>query len=150
MIDQIGARGLLNLQRPRQGNVAVEMALVEFVEDQRIDAFQLGVGQHLAQENPLGNVADPRGRRSDIVQAHPITHFTAELDAARLRHPGGQQAGRQAARLQHRHLAGAEQTAVEEHLRHLRRLARAGGRGQHQPFVRRQSLAQPLFDLEDR
>ena len=37
----------------------------------------------------------------------------------------------------------AQQTAVEQHLRHLRRLPRTGRRGEHQPFLCRQSIAQP-------
>ena len=39
---QVGPFGLLQVQRPGQGDVAVEMALVELVEDQRRDAAQLG------------------------------------------------------------------------------------------------------------
>ena len=35
---QIGPRGFLEIERPRERDVAVEMALVEFVEDDRAHA----------------------------------------------------------------------------------------------------------------
>ena len=38
---KIGPRRLLDLQRARQRDVAVEMALVKFVEDQRADAVSI-------------------------------------------------------------------------------------------------------------
>ena len=37
--DQIGTRTLLNLQRARQRDVAVKMALVKFVEDEGVDTL---------------------------------------------------------------------------------------------------------------
>ncbi len=48
---QIGPALLLQIERAGERDVAVEMPLVEFVEDDRADPAQLRVGEHLAQQH---------------------------------------------------------------------------------------------------
>src|SRR5262249_50646211 len=52
---QIRAFLFLHLKGPREGNVAVEMALVEFVKEQGGDARQLRIIDHLPQQNAFGD-----------------------------------------------------------------------------------------------
>ena len=117
--DEIGPRRLLDLQSAGQGDVAVEMPFVKFVEDDRADTLQVVISQHLAQQHAFGHVTDPRGGRGDVVQPHLIAHLAAESHVSRLRDPRREHSRWQPARLQDRHLAIAQQTAVEQHLRHL-------------------------------
>jgi hypothetical protein len=97
--DEIGTRGLLDLQRARQSDVAVKMALVKLIEEERADALQSRVGQHLAQEHAFGHVTDPRSGRSNVVEPHLVPDLAAEFYSARLRNPRRKHARRQPARL---------------------------------------------------
>ena len=123
-------------------DVAVEMPFVKFVEDDGADTLQVGISQHPAQQHAFGHVTDARGGRGDVVEPHLIADLAAKLNVASLRDPRREHARGQPARLQDRHLAVAQQTAVKQHLRHLGRFARAGGRGENQPLLRGQSFEQ--------
>ncbi|HEV8723526.1 MAG TPA: hypothetical protein VGW77_23145 [Candidatus Binatia bacterium] len=122
--DEIGPRRFLDLQSTRQRDVPVEMPFVKFVEYDRVDTFQVGISQHLAQQHAFGHVTNTRGRRGDIVQPHLIAHLATKFYLSSLRDPRREHSRRQAARLQDRHLAVAQQSAVEQHLWHLGRMAR--------------------------
>ena len=130
---KVGPRGFLDLQGAGEGDVAVEMAFVELVEEDRRDAGQHGVGEHLAQEDALGDVFDARAGAGNVVEADAVADLRAERRVAFARHAGGEHAGRQAAGLEGDNLPIAEQPGIQEHLRHLRRFARAGGRLQDEP-----------------
>jgi hypothetical protein len=93
----------LDLQRAGQRDVAVEMTLVEFVEQNAGHAGQRGVGQHLAQQDALGHIADAGAGPGHIFEADLVADVVAEGDTAFLGHPGGQQAGGDAAGLQDNH-----------------------------------------------
>ncbi len=124
---QVGPGGFLDLQGAGEGDVAVEMAFVELVEENRRDARQCGVGEHLAQEDAFGDVFDARAGAGNVVEADAVADLRAERAVAFARHAGGEHAGGQAAGLEDDDFPVAEQPGVEEHLRHLRRFARAGG-----------------------
>ena len=66
------------------------------------------------------------------VEADLVADFLPELRPALLRHARRQHARGQPAGLQHDHLALAQQPVIQQHLRHLRRFAGAGGRLQDQ------------------
>ena len=55
---EIWAEGFLEGDGASEGDIAVEMAFVELVEDDDIDAPELGIGEHLAEENAFGDEAD--------------------------------------------------------------------------------------------
>ena len=67
---EVGPQRPLDLDRLRQRDVPVEVALVELVEDDGADAAQQRVEGHLPQEDPLGDEADPR----------PLAHARLEAD----------------------------------------------------------------------
>ena len=50
--EQIGAR-LLQAFEQGQRKIALEVALVEFIEDDRVDAFQVGIRKQPAREHAL-------------------------------------------------------------------------------------------------
>ena len=64
-----------------QGEVALEMALVKFVEDEGADAGQRGVFLHLAQQDALGDVEDAGVARGDIFEPVLETDFAAQFYA---------------------------------------------------------------------
>ena len=127
--DEIGPRRFLDLQSARQRDVPVEVPFVKLVEHDRVDTFQVGISQHLAQQHSFGHVTNTRFRRRDVVQPHLIAHLAAEFCVSSLRDPRREHSRRQAARLQDRHLAIAQQSTVEQHLWHSGRFAGAGWRG---------------------
>ena len=55
---QIGARRRLELEGAGQGDVAIEMALVEFIEKNRGNAAQLRILNELTQKNSLRDETD--------------------------------------------------------------------------------------------
>ena len=58
---EIGPGGLLDLEGAGQRDVAVEMALVEFVEHDRADAAQREIERHLPEQDALGHETNTRG-----------------------------------------------------------------------------------------
>jgi len=140
---------LLQIQRPGQRDVAVEMALVEFVEDDDADAAQLGIGEHLPQQNSLGDEANARPRGGDFIEADLVTHFVAEPAVALLGHARGEHARGEPARLQHHDLAIARESVIEHDLRDLRGLARAGWRLEDEPRMLAQGGDQAGLQFED-
>ena len=131
---EIRAQRALDLERARERNVAVEMPLVKLVEDQRGDAGKRRLKGHLPQEDALGHVTDPRFGADTRVEPDLVADDSAQGRVHLLRHPLGEEPRRQAPRLEHDHLAApAEQAVPPEHLRQLRRFARAGRRLHDQP-----------------
>ena len=107
----------------REGQVGVEVALVDLVEDHRADAAELGVGDQPADEDALGDEDQP-GLRGDLgVEADSVADLVADRAAALAGDAAGGQASGHAPRLEHQDLAGDH---VEEQRRHPRRLAGAG------------------------
>ena len=143
---EIRSRRFLDLQRPRQRDVAVQMPLVKLVKYDRADTAQFLVGEHLPQQHAFGDVADACRARGDIVEANLIADLLAKLHAAIFRHPRRQHSGRQSPRLQNDDLlaigAAPAEPAIEQHLRHLRGFARTRRRGQDQPPLLRQRRQQ--------
>ena len=70
---------LLQIQRAGQRDVAVKMPFVKFVENQRRNAAQFRVVNHLPQQNAFGHKPDFRPRRRDIFEADLITDLAPSL-----------------------------------------------------------------------
>jgi len=107
--------------------------LVEFVHDQRRDARELRILEHLSQENSFGHVPDPGRRARQVFEPDLVAHFAAERHAqlgrrAHRQEPGGDPPG-----LQDRHLPPLQESVPEEHLRDLGRFAGSRGGGQNEP-----------------
>ena len=124
---QVGPAGALQAAQQRQGQVAVQVALVELVEQDGADAGEGGLGEEAAQQQPLGDEADAGARRGDVLEADLVADRLAGPLAQLLGHPPGRQPGRQAPRLQHHHLALHQPGGVDRG-RDARGLAGAGGR----------------------
>ena len=135
---QIGPRSRLDLQGPREGDVTVEVALVKLVKDQRRHAAQRSVERHLTEQNTLGHEAHPRLGRHARFEADLVAHFVAQHAADLLRHPSGQHARGESARLEHHDLAFFQEAVRPQHLGNLGGLARTGWRLHHDPSVRAQ------------
>ncbi len=129
---EIGSLCFLQLQRAREGDVAVEMAFVEFVEENRRDAAQLRILQQLAEENSLSHETDARLFGGDFFETDLVTDLVAEPSATFESDALGEQPRGEAARLQDDDFALAEQSAIEQDLRNLRRFAGTSRRLQDQ------------------
>ncbi|OQC55381.1 MAG: hypothetical protein BWX54_01980 [Verrucomicrobia bacterium ADurb.Bin018] len=130
---QIRAGGLLQTQRLRQGDIAIDVALVEFVEQDGGHPRQSRLGEHLAQQNAFGFKMNACFWSAHRFQPHLIAHFIAQRHAAFFGHAFGQQACRQTARLEHHDLAGAQRPRIQQHLRHLGGFSGACGGRQDDP-----------------
>ena len=146
---QIRPRRFLELEGLGEGDVAVDVALVEFVEQDRGNAGQTGLREHLAQEDAFGLELDAGGGAADGLEADLVADFAAEGDAAFLGDALGQQARGEAAGLEHDGLARAQRAQIQQHLRHLRGFARAGRRGQDDPARALQRGGQIVADGVD-
>ena len=104
-----GRIGPLELQRPRQADVAVQVPLVKLVEDDRAHPAQPGVERHLPQQNALGDEADARRRRHARFEPDLVADRLPQRRADLLGHALRQQAGREPPRLQDDHLPFAQQ-----------------------------------------
>ena len=135
---QVGPRRLLDAESAGERDGAVQVALVEFVEEDRVDAAQRRVGQHLAQQDAFRDVLDAGARARDVVQPDAVADFLTQRGVTLPGDAGGEHPGRQATWLEHDDApAFAEQAGVEEHLRNLRGFARAGGGLEDQPATAR-------------
>ena len=125
--EQVWPLLFLDVERASQRDVAVEMALVEFVEQDGLNAAQGRILDQLSKQDPFGFKLDARGVARVVLEAHLVTHFLAHLDAEFACDPMREKPRRKPPRLEDDHLAAAQQSGLEQHLRHLRGLAGAGG-----------------------
>ena len=111
-------------------------ALVKLIEDDAPDPGKLWIGDQLPQQNALGFKLDARRVTHAVLEPDLIADFPPQLHLQLLRHAGSQHAGSETTRLQHHALPIAKQSVLQQNLRHLGGLARAGGRLKHQPTHR--------------
>ncbi len=122
-------RTLRFLERERSGqrDVAVEVAFVEFVEDDGGDSFEGGVVDHAAEQDAFGDEADARLAAADIFEADLIADLFAEADIHFFGDPAGEHAGGDSAGLEDDDFAGLGEIVAVEDLGELGGFARAGG-----------------------
>ncbi|MGY4264969.1 hypothetical protein ACVJF2_003539 [Bradyrhizobium sp. USDA 4519] len=132
---QVLAQAGLRVARQRQPEIGIERALVEFVEQHRGDAVELGIVEDLAREDAFGDDLDPRRARHLRAEAHAIADGLAGTLAERLRHPLRAGARGDAARLQHDDLLAPRPGCIEQRQRHARGLAGTRRRHQHRGVV---------------
>ena len=125
---EVGPRGALQRAQERESDVALEVALVELVEQDGADAGEAAIAEEPACEHALGHEGDPRARSGPVLEPHPVSHGAADLLAELLGHAPGRQPRGEPAGLEHHDLAALGRAVVEQGPRHPRRLARARGR----------------------
>ena len=97
-----------------QGDVAVDVAFMEFVEDDGCDAVEARVVHHAAQEDAFRFVEDAGVAAGAGLHAYAVAHLGAERDAALGRHPSRQHPRRDPAGLEDDDLAAvAGQSRVQ-------------------------------------
>ena len=139
----------MELKRPGEGDVAVKVPLVKFIEENRGDGTQLWILNELAQQNSFGDEADPGAVGSDVFEANLVADFVTEPAVALGRDTGGEQAGREPARLEDHDLTVAKQSMIEEDLRDLGRFSRAGRRLDDETGLFFKLCDNPMFKLKN-
>ena len=114
----------------REGEIAVEVALVELVDHHTADAAQLGIAEQPTGQHAFGDQLDPRARTDPSIEADLIADLVAQRTATLARDPHRRESRREPARLEHDDAAG-DRAGIEECARHARGLAGAGWRDQH-------------------
>ena len=112
---------------------------MEFVEDDRRDAPESRIKGHLPKEDPLRDKAQPRRLAHPGLEPDLVANHLPQRGSNLLGHPLGEEARRQPAGLEHHRLTTVTQEPMpEQHLRDLRRLARACRGLDDQPPLRPQ------------
>ena len=104
----------------------MQVTLVKFIENNRRYTAQLRIGEHLAEQNPLGDKQEPRVAGRNIIESDLVANLATEFHSplacdARRQHPRSQ-----AAWLQNDATTVGQNAPVEEDLGNLRGFARAG------------------------
>ena len=146
---QVGPELLLEFERLGEGDVAVQMPLMELVKHQGLDSIQGGVGEHFPQKDALGHKPDPGFGRGDLVEPDLVTDLAAEPAGTFLGNAAGQHPGGQTARLEHDAFAGSKQSVVEQDLGDLGGFARTGGRLQDEAGIGLQRGNHPVFEFKN-
>ncbi|MNM67038.1 hypothetical protein D3C81_785550 [compost metagenome] len=133
---------LATIEAQGQGQVGIEAALVELVEDQQAHTVQGRVGLQTTGENPFGNHLDPRVRADLAVQPNAITDRLPDLLAQLAGQPLGCRPCRQAPRFEHEDALPGQPRLIKQRQRHTGGLAGAGGRFEHRFVAQAQGCAQ--------
>ena len=128
---KVGPRRLLHAPEERERDVALEVTLVELVEEHGRHAAKERVGEQPSREDALGHEAHARSRARRVLEANRVADGLADALAelvgdAPCREPRGE-----ASWLEHDDLAG-ERPGVEHRARDAGRLAGAGRRLEHE------------------
>src|SRR5262249_31383070 len=97
---EVGADGLLHQPDHAEGEVVVEAALVELVEEDGAGGLEEGVVVQQAEEDAGGDGEDAGVRPGLAVEADVVADLLPDGAAALLGHAAGGSAGSEAARLQ--------------------------------------------------
>ena len=123
----------MQIERASEGDVAIEMALMKFVEHDRRDVAQLRIVDQLSQQNSLGNETNARLRGRHFLEPNLIAGFVTKPAISFSSNAGREHARGKSARLKDHDFTGAEQIMIEQHLRDLRRFPGTGRRVHDQP-----------------
>ncbi len=86
---KIGSRDLLKSFGKREGNIALQVALVKLVEENCANAVQYGIVLQPAQENAFGHKCDASLFVDVIFEPDLITNFATQFRSAFTRNSGG-------------------------------------------------------------
>jgi len=149
-LERLLAQQYAGVERQRQGQVGIEAALVEFIEDHQTHAFERRVVLQAAREDALGDNLDAGVRPDLAVQPDAIANGLANLFAQLAGQPFGRRSGSETPRLEHQHLLSGEPWLMQQRQRHSGGLAGAGRRFEHGFVTHQQGLAQRRQDFIDR
>lgn len=113
------------IESQRQGQVGIQAALVEFVEDHQADTVQRRVVLQATGKDTLGDHFDAGLRADPALQADPVADGLADLFAQLGGQPLGRGPRRQAPRFEHEDALAGEPGLVEQGQRHAGGLAGA-------------------------
>ncbi len=136
------AQQLAPAQGQRQGQIGVQTAFMEFVEDHQADAVQRRIVLQPAGEDALGDHLDTGARPYPAFQADAIAHRLADAFAQFRGQALGGSASRQPARLQQQDALTGQPGFVQQRQGHPGGLAGAGRRFQHAVITEGEGLAQ--------
>ncbi len=105
---------LLEVFEEGDGEVCVEAAFVEFVEDDDGDAFEKWVALEASGEDSFGDDGEARVFGGAVVEADLVADFLAKRSVSFAGDAFGGGAGGDAARFEHEDLAVASESGVEE------------------------------------
>src|SRR3954468_3860453 len=114
-----------SLQVPQQ-EIDVEAALMRLVQDDRVVLLQARVGLRLGEQDAVGHQLDGRAFPQRFMEAHLVTYDGAEFAAEFLGDARGGSAGSDAPWLRVADTPLASAPHLEQDLRELRGLSRAG------------------------
>jgi hypothetical protein len=147
---QIGPEIRLHVERERGAEIAVEMPLVELVEQDRADVAERGVVLDHPRQDAFGDDLDACRRRDATLEADAIADRRSDRFAALRGHEFGGSTRGDASWFEHQDLAAAEPRGIEQRRRHLRRLAGAGRRFEHEPRMHFERALQRIEQRSDR
>ena len=107
---EVGPQGTLHVERQRQPEIAVEGALMEFVEENGGNPGEFGIVEDHARQNALGDDEDAGSRRCLALHAHGKADGFAGLLAEDFSHAAGGGAGGKPARFEQQNRAVAAPT----------------------------------------
>jgi hypothetical protein len=146
---QVGTQVRLHVERERGAEVAVQVAFVEFIEEDRGDAGQFRVVLDHAREDAFGDDFDARRLRDLRFEADAVADRFADTLAALRGHEFCRRARGDATRFEQQDAAVAAPRRIEQRERHARGFACARRRLQHEPRdvrERREDLRQQRVD----
>jgi hypothetical protein len=135
---EVRTHRVLEVAHGGERDVALEVALVELVEDDDPHVLEERVDDQLAAENALGHEPEPRRRPAALLETHAVADLAANRAAALARHPLGRGACRDPPRLEDDDVTLACEAGVQDGGRHARRLAGTGRGAQHEARARAQ------------
>ncbi len=114
--NEVGADGLLDFAEEGDGQIGVEAALVEFVEDDCADAFEEWIIDELAGEDAFGHDAQAGIGGHAALEANLVADLLAERPAVFVGDALGGGAGGDAAGLEHDEIGmiGGEKIGLED------------------------------------
>ena len=123
---EVGTALFLNTCGEGEGEVAVEVPFVEFIENDRSDAGEIFVVENLADKRSLRDVADFGACGNGAVKANLVSHLASDPSPTLRGDAGGEHPGGDAARFEDDDFAAAAKRIVEDKLGDLGRFPGSG------------------------
>ena len=147
---QIRPHGLLDLPDHAQGQIAVQVPLVEFVEDDDPHFLQEWIVVQPAEQDALGDDRDPSPVADPILEPHLVADLAAQRPPVFRGHPRRRRPGRDAPRLEHEDPLAARNSVPHQGRRYPRRLAGPRGARKTTDSTAAQACDQVRQNLVDR
>ena len=130
---QVLAQSRLRVEGQRKAEIALQTALMHFIEQHRRHARQFRIGLNAAAENPLRHDENACDGRLPAFQPRRVANKLAGLLPRQLRHPLRRRPRRQPARRKQPDLSARHPRLIKQGRRNAGRLARPRRRHKHRP-----------------